>query len=420
MPETPHVHVDRATDDERYLATDHLVWFDEEVDLPVAEQLEGVPPDQRFAADVDGAAADSYPGIYGVRPLQLALPAEDGAHLVACAGLTWVGVHPDHRRQGVLSAMMRHHVEQTRREGVAISALHASEPAIYGRYGYGLASTALSLSLGRGTTFTAPHLEDAVAGIRTMLATETGGDLVRRLRACDLRVAARTPGMVVPEEHFYAAVLREVPEELRDKERRRVLVATRDGVDVGNAAFRRTHKWERNRPAGTLQVHALVGEPAAELALLRRLVDFDLMGTVRLPEIGVDDPLLHWMGPRADSEAVPVDNLWLRLVDLEAAGPQRWYAGSCDVVVEVLDEQAPWQAGRWRIRTSGGEGRAERTDQDPDLTLPVSALGAAFLGGTPLVGLHRAGLVTEHRPGAATGLGRALRTDVAPAAAFGF
>lgn len=420
MPGTPAINVDRATDDERYLATDHLVWFDEVPDLPTSDQLLGVPPDQRFAADVAGAATDTYPGIYGVRPLQLAVPADVGARLVPCAGLTWVGVHPDHRRQGVLTAMMRHHVEQTHREGVALSALHASEPVIYGRYGFGLATAAVSVALGRGTTLTAPGLDDAAAEVRTVLATETGPDLVRRVRECELRVASGSPGLVVLAEDFYAAVLRETPERLRDKERRRFLFAVRDGVDVGHAGFRRSHKWERNRPGGTLQVDALFGDPAAELALLRRLVDFDLMATVRLPEVGMDDPLWHWIGPRADSEAIPVDNLWLRVVDLPAALPLRWYAEDCDVVVDVLDDQAPWQAGRWRIVARGGEAKAERTDDPPDVSLPVSALGAAYLGGGNLTALRRAGLVAEHRPGAVGELWRAFRTDVAPAAAGGF
>jgi GNAT superfamily N-acetyltransferase len=420
VPTPPTIHVDRSGDDERYLATDHLVWFDEVPDASTELQLVGVPPEQRFAADVDGAASDSYPGIYGVRPAVLAVPAATGATPVPCAGLTWVGVHPDHRRQGVLRAMMRHHVEQTHREGVALSALHASEPAIYGRHGYGLATAALSLALGRGTTFTAPGLEEAAGAIRTRLATESGPELVRRIRDCELRLAEQLPGLVVLEDSFYTAVLNELPEQLRDKEPRRFLFATRDGVDVGHAAFRRTHKWERNRPSGTLQVDALFGSPATELALLRRLVDFDLMGTVRLPEIGLDDPLLHWIGPRADTEAVPVDNLWLRIVDLEGALPLRWYAGACDVVVDVADDHAPWQAGRWRIVVGGGEGRAERSETPPEVSLPVAALGAAYLGGTSLVALHRAGLVTEHRPGAVEELARAFRTALAPAAAGGF
>ena len=70
-----------------------------------------------------------------------------------------------------------------------------------------------------------------------------------------------------------------------------MLFATRDGVDVGLAAFRRTHKWEQHRPNGTLEVQALIGDPAARLALLRRLVDFDLVGTVKLPEMALDDPV---------------------------------------------------------------------------------------------------------------------------------
>ena len=418
MPQNPAVTVDRAADDARFLATDHLVWFDEEDDLSVAEQLLGVP--QRFASDLPGSAPDTYPGIYGVRPMQLAVPAESGARLVPCAGLTWVGVHPDHRRRGVLTAMMRHHVEQTHREGVAISALHASEPRIYGRYGYGLATQALSLTLGRGTTFHAPGLDAAAAGVRTELATESGAALAKRLRECELQLAASTPGLVVGTEEFYSLIVRETRQELRDKERRRYVFASRDGQDIGHARFRRSHKWERNRPAGTMQVDWLVGEPAAELALLRRLVDFDLMGSVRLPEVGLDDPLLHWMGPRADSEAVPVDNLWIRIVDLPAALSHRRYADACDVVVDVTDEQAPWQAGRWRIVVSGGEAQAERTDAAPDAELPIAALGAAYLGGGNLVAMLRAGQVTEHRPGAIAELWRAFRTAVSPAAAGGF
>ena len=414
------IRVDRAADLERYVATDHLVWFEEPESLTTEEELVGVPPEQRFAADRPGAAPDTYPGIYGVRPMQLSVPAASGGRLVPMAGLTWVGVHPDHRRQGVLSAMMAHHVEQTRREGVPISGLHASEPVIYGRYGYGLASQAATLSVSRGATFTAPGLDEEAKTLDTRLATETGPALVRRARECELRVATAMPGSVVGDEGFYTAALRETPEDLRDKEPRRTLFAVRDGVDVGLAEFRRQHKWEHHRPNGTVEVRALIGGPAARLALLRRLVDLDLMGTVKLPEMAVDDAIWQWVGPRSATDVVPADNLWLRIVDVEQALPQRWYAGECDVVVELVDDLAPWQAGRWRIVVSGGEGRAERTDADADLTLPVAALGSAYLGGTNLVAQQRAGLLPETRAGAIAELWHAFRTDLPPTAAIGF
>ena len=114
------IRVARAADDERYLATDQLVWFEETPKASTSELLHGIPADQRFAAEIDEADADpsTYPGIYGVFPLQLAVPDASAGHarLVPCAGLTWVGVHPDHRRRGILTAMMRHHVQQTHRE----------------------------------------------------------------------------------------------------------------------------------------------------------------------------------------------------------------------------------------------------------------------------------------------------------------
>jgi predicted acetyltransferase len=415
------IRVERALDDARYLATDHIVWFDEPSSLPPAEELLGVPRDQRFAADVEDADRGSYAGIYGVRPLQLAVPgAGDGARLVPCAGLTWVGVHPDHRRRGILTAMLRHHVEQTHREGVALSGLHASEPVIYGRHGWGVATTAHELTLGRGTELRAPGL-DAVAGeVRTQLANAADHGMVRRVRECELRVAERSPGMVVGDERFYTALLRETPDQLRDKEPTRVLFAVRDGVDVGLTAFRRSHKWDGGRPNGRLEVFALMGDSATRLALLRRLLDFDLMGSVKLPQTGQDDPLWHWIGPRAATEVVPHDNLWLRIVDVPAALPLRAYAADCDVVVDVVDPAAPWQAGRWRLAARGGEGSAERTDAEPDVELPVSALGSAYLGGTNLVAMQRAGLLTERRPGAIAELWRAFRTDLAPTAASGF
>ena len=84
--------------------------------------------------DLPDGPTDLHAGIYGVRPMEMSLP---GGAVVPIAGLTWVGVHPDSRRRGVLAAMMTDHLTRTRDAGTAISALHASEAAIYGRFGYG-------------------------------------------------------------------------------------------------------------------------------------------------------------------------------------------------------------------------------------------------------------------------------------------
>lgn len=421
MTRTP-IRVARATDPERYLATDHTVWFEEVPAASVDEQLIGFPEEQRFAADVDGSDPGSYAGIYGVYPLTLSVPGPGrDVRQVPCAGLTWVGVHPDQRRKGVLTAMLRHHFEQVREEdGTHVSALHASEPAIYGRHGYGLASLELEVSLGRGTTFTAPGLEDAAAAITTQLATVTDPDVPKRMRECHL--VGADLGAVVGDAGYYTRICQQRPEDLRDKEARRVLFARRDGVDAGFAMFRRTQKWERARPAGELTVWAVVGDPAARLALLRRLVDFDLIGTVKVGHVGAEDPLLLWAGgPRSTSDVATYDSLWVRLVDLPEALQARSWSAPCDVVVEVSDAAAPWNDGSWRIRADDtGDATVERTTAEADVRLPVEALGAAYLGGGNLVARHAAGLVTERRRGAVAELWRAMRTDLTPTAAVGF
>jgi GNAT superfamily N-acetyltransferase len=425
--DTQAISVGPAPDHEAYLRTDQLVWFEEVGAAPSAEQLLGVPEHLRFAAQTDDAAAGTYPGIYGVRPMTLSIPGtgdpDAGVRRVPCAGLTWVGVHPDHRRRGVLTAMIRHHLEQVRDDpDTVLSALHASEPTIYGRYGYGLASWELSLTLGRGTTLTAPHLDDAAAALRTRMATLDEPGMPSRTRAVWQLCAESSIGVIVGDEDFFARICTEQPEDLRGKERLRVLFAQRDGRDVGLAAFRREQKWERGRPAGHLHVRALAGDAAARLALLRRLADFDLIGTVKVSGLGVDDPVLHWLGgPRGASDVDSLDSLWVRLVNLPEALRARGYAAQCDLVLDVADALAPWNAGRWRIRVDeAGAMSVERSDWDADLRLPVEALGAAYLGGVSPVSLARAGLLVEARPGAARDLARSVRTDEMPDAALGF
>lgn len=411
------IDVRPSTDAARFLATDQLVWFGEVTEGDAEHLRLGLPEDQRFVVDLPDGPVDEHSGIYGVRPMELALP---GGALVPVAGLTWVGVHPDARRRGVLSAMMTDHLARSHDAGTAVSALHASEASIYGRFGYGLAVLTHQLDLGRGTTFTAPHLEDGVAGLTTRLATMSDPGVAERMRACQRALATDFPGTIVGSADFFSLLARETAEELRDKEPRRVLFARRDGEDVGFVGLRRAHKWDKARPSGTVTVGTFCGGPSARLALARRVVDLDLMGTTKLENVGADDPLLDWVGgPRGTSDLNTWDSTWIRLVDLEAAWALRGYEDDCDVVVELEDRHAPWNAGRWRLTASAGSGSASRTDAAADLTLDAGVLGAGYLGRS-VAGLLRAGLVAEHRPGAWAELARALRTLLAPEPSIGF
>lgn len=411
------VTVTPAQDAERFLATDLLVWFDGRAQRSEELLALGVPTDQRFAVDLPDLTTETHAGIYGVRPLTLCLP---GGALVACPGLSWVGVHPDARRRGVLRAMLRDHFVRARELGATVSLLHASEPGIYGRFGYGLAALEHHVTLGRGTTFAAPGLEESAAAVRTEYASTTTPGVLDRLQACWMSAAPGAHGSVVGTRGFAEVATADGPEWAHEREPHRVIFAVANGTDVGAVVLRRTPVWENARPAGKALATRMVGTPAARLALLRRLVDLDLTGGCTVEGLATDDPLFDWVaGPRATGDVKTYDSTWVRVVDIETAWRSRQFEDDCEVVVEIADAHAPWNTGRWRLSAQGGEGTARRTDADAELTLDVSVLGAAHLGRS-VVGAARSGLVSESRAGSWTELARALRTGIAPVPSAGF
>src|SRR5688572_14356428 len=111
--------------------------------------------------------------------LSQAWAAFDGRHIVATAGsynleiavpggslpmagLTIVTVRPTHRRRGLLRELIRLHLEDASRRGVAISGLWASEAPIYGRFGYGIASEgdAVEIEDARSLSLAARELDE--------------------------------------------------------------------------------------------------------------------------------------------------------------------------------------------------------------------------------------------------------------------
>jgi predicted acetyltransferase len=107
-------------------------------------------------------------------------------------------------------------------------------------------------------------------------------------------------------------------------------------------------------------------------------------------------------------------------VDVGAALALRHYACPVDAVIEVTDELCPQNQGRWRLTAAaaaspaGFRATCDRTTAPADVTLPVAALGAAYLGGTRLGSLAGAGLVTEARAGSLAVLSTAMSWEPAP------
>jgi predicted acetyltransferase len=102
--------------------------------------------------------------------------------------------------------------------------------------------------------------------------------------------------------------------------------------------------------------------------------------------------------------------MWVRIFDLERALAARTYEHEGAVVLEVLDDRAT--GGSHRVRLDGGpDGSTCRvTDQAPDLTLPVDALGSVYLGAHDLRDVVIRTGVDEHREGALAQAAAMFRT----------
>ncbi|MBX9244277.1 GNAT family N-acetyltransferase [Actinotalea ferrariae] len=333
------------------------------------------------------------------------------------SGLTWVGVHPGHRRRGLLRAMITDHFTRSLARGEAVSALFAAEPGIYGRFGYGLAAQDLRLKIPRGAA-----LRD-VAGASDVririerLDRERHDDVVHRLHG-----AVDRPGWATRDTPELRRTRLSDPEAFRGgAESLRIAVAERDGAPVGYAMFRRKESWDVPGPRGTVSVREVVAPDAAVArALWGVLVDLDLMATAEAWLLAPDDPITHLLVDLRAAEPRLVDNVWVRLLDVRAALATRRYAAPVDVVLEVTDATLPANAGRWRLTGDTRGAEVTSTRDEADLVLDVRELGAAYLGGTGLAGLASSGLVAERRPGALAQAATAFGWPLAPVCSWVF
>ena len=342
--------------------------------------------------------------------------------LLRAAALTGVGVHPEHRRRGLLTAMIDAHLTHCVQHGEALSVLVASEPAIYGRFGYGKASEYLHVTVPRGARLR------PVAGSQDVTIRVEHADAERHTDTIVAvqREAGRVAGLIRPgwveweapeatAEYFQE---RHLYRRQRGYETLRIMIAEQDGRPVGYASFRRKGDWSHAGPNGKVWVTAMATTtPAAAHAMWSRLADLDLMSQTTASLLPLDDPLLGLLVDQRCVVPKLSDGLWVRLVDLPTALSGRQYTADVDAVLEVTDERIAGNAGRWRLSAEAfADGaRVTPTTDEPDLRLDVRELGAAYLGGTSLAGLASAGLVEARTPDALARLSTAFGWPLAPA-----
>lgn len=339
-----------------------------------------------------------------------------GAH-TACGWLTWVGVHPGHRRRGLLRAMIDHHLQECRDRGEAISGLFAAEPGIYGRFGYGMAARHAELTLPRRAELRPIPGSEAIDIEIGAYSSDEHGALISDLHRRSGDAGPGRPGWATWETPGLRASRTTVtPVFSAGKEPLRILLAFDSGEPVGYATFRRTLTWEPAGPEGTVRVSDFVSlTPRATRRMWSVLADLDLSSEVTTPMLAVDDPLLDLLVDIRRARPRFQDNTWLRIVDLQAAVQARHLTGELDAVLEVRDDLIEGNSGRWRVAGSAwAQPEVSRTDAAPHLSLDIRELSAAYLGGANLMAAAQAGFVDVHDQQVAAKAAQAFTWPLAP------
>jgi predicted acetyltransferase len=362
----------------------------------------------RSLAAFDGGTVISAAGAYS---FMLSVP---GGEVVSAAGVSLVAVLPTYRRRGVLTSMMRRQLDDVRDRGEPLAVLWASETPIYPRYGYGRASWLLTYSIKRGEGAMARPVDPDVR-LRLVDPADAQPEMVKVYE----EVMASRPGMFARNEGWWRRMVYDPPADRNGASPLRCLLAEHHGRPRGYALYSAMDRWDERTflPDGVLTVRELMSSmPEADAALWGDLLSRDLTGEFRASRRPVDDPVLYQLADPRRARPLLSDAMWVRIADVPAALARRAYAGPVDVVIEVRDSLIRSNAGSWRLTAAGAGDAAScvpAAGAGSDVQLDVSALGAAYLGGTRLGALAGAGLVTG-RPDAIRQLSTAMSWDPAP------
>ena len=320
---------------------------------------------------------------FGSYDLDMTLP---GGATVPMAGTTHVTVHPTHRRRGILTEMMRRHLDQAVERGQPMAGLWASEERIYGRFGYGPAAFGQELLIPDHTVESpAPDPSISVHPLRPEEAATVCPPLFDRTRP-------RTAGQFVRTDTWWESRILYDPESRwRGSGRQRYVVAERDGQPVGYLMFRlkQLDSWGEGR---TQIIELVADDEAVRRALWHFATNVDLYRNLRWWNAPMDEPTLLELDRFRQVERRLMDALWLRPLDVPTLLEARSYERDGEIVLGIADRFGP-TTGRYRLEVADGKGRCQVVTDEPDVELDVSALGRLLLGSPVGASLHRAGLV---------------------------
>lgn len=336
-------------------------------------------------------------------PAELTLP---GGRTTTSWAISGVTVSQTHRRRGIARSLLEAELRTSVVLGLPIAMLTVSESTIYARFGFSPAALARDLTVStRRVRWTGPEPMGRVHHVTPQQLRDVGHPIVERVRAT-------RPGEVGYPSHSHLW-LRQIGLGIGDDNAKNLRLVRYDDVDgtaQGFAVYQLVEN-EADFTDHTVKLHSLVAATTdAYAGLWRFVLDMDLVSTVTAHLRPVDEPL-RWMID--DFRAVhvdEVDHLWVRVLDVPAALTARTYTATGRLVMRVRDPLG-FADGTFVLDVdAAGQAAVSITDDAPDATVTVNALGSLLLGGVTARTLLAAGSVS----GDAERLDEMFRSPVEP------
>jgi len=332
--------------------------------------------DERTARARKANKPDWYLGTFedsAMTSMMVMLPVEmylNGA-AIPFGAVSPVATAPEHRRKGHAGQMLRHSLEVMRDRGQVISGLTTPHPALYRRYGWEISADRRLYAFPPKDFL--PTSKPAHRGSFEML-TSKDWPLLEEVHR---EYAEHHNGPFRRGEHEWSMYTLDVPwHPISD------IALWRDeaGIAQGYALY--------NQPTsgpdeGKVLVHeliALTGDAYKNLALFFATHD-------------ISREILLWASPEdalpllfSDAERIEIRERFtamLRVCDFENAMRLRPAARNdeaSEITMQIDDDDAPWNAGVWRIGVAEGRSWAERVSGEAELSVEARMMGPLYNG----------------------------------------
>ncbi|MBP2325683.1 putative acetyltransferase [Kibdelosporangium banguiense] len=360
-------------------------------------------PERYFGAVTDvGVVASTY-----IFDSSVVVP---GGNVVPMAAVSRVGVRADFTRRGVLTELMRFHLADAKARGQIFGGLHASEAVIYGRFGYGVSTSARHLRLRRARV--RPGLPRE--GRMRMLGAEEAVALIPVLHE---RVGFGRPGTMSRGRDWWAT---QFDRTMRGDEPYQVYVHSGPDGDDGYVIYEsiRNDNTDSMDHGAVIQLWELWGTTQqVRNELWQFMLGIDLVREIQAYNQPLDEGVeLLLADPRTCHTNELDDELWLRLIDVPAALAARTYGDADPVVLSVNDAFLPENSGTYQVSHDG----VSRTSEPAAFTVDVDVLAMMYLGAWRPTALAAAGRLQVNDPQALSRADRLFATDTVAWCGTGF